>query len=104
MLNNRNYRPPENAEEDEEQVEDDEESMDILDKNIESFKLFGIFLAILLLSLLINIVLASMKYQDIEAYLPNDPLFLTFRLSLVSLSIAAIYFVIRWSTLVTDQN
>jgi len=67
--------------------------MDLLDKNLEAFKLAGIALSLLAMGML-----ASYwgSYQPRSLAIGDDPLFLVFRSATVLVALLCFLFVARW--------
>jgi len=96
----KNYiKPPENAEDDD---STDEEAYDVLDKNIEAFKLVGISL-ILLFAFFVLLNFRLPEPHDWTS-LAEDTGPLLFRVVLLLISLCSMYFVVTWRSLVTKQN
>lgn len=99
-IDKKSYRPPEADDDEEETEEEDEEGFDILDKNIESFKLVGIFATLLSIAFTFGGLLSG--FNPRSAYLPDDPLLLTFRLLLIISISVSVCFIAKWRRLVTS--
>ena len=65
-----------------------------MDRHIESFKLFGMFIALSVGSIFLTYI--SSSYIPESNYLPDDPLFLIFRSFLVLLVGFSFYFITKW--------
>ncbi len=92
------FERPVECDDDDEDNEEDEEGYDILDKNLETFKLFGLSILVLLTGFTIGY--ATSEYEPISINLPDDPMFLIFRVFITLLLVFLIYFVSVWRTLV----
>lgn len=93
------YRKPDDDETD--SSDDDEEGADMLDKNIEGFKLAGSFLCCLTLTY-VGVFSCNKTQMIIE--LTDDAVSLSFRAVLAILTLLAFGFVAYWRRGVDNQN
>lgn len=96
----KNYiKAPDNADEDD---APDEDMYDVLDKNIEGFKLAGI--TVILLALFFLVIKISLPEPHVWTSLTEDTGAVLFRLVMLLISMCSMFFMYSWRNVVTKQN
>lgn len=96
------FRAPEDSDSEEEDMDlDGSAGMDLLDKNLEAFKLAGIALSLAAGGLLAGYLGA---FTPRSLSLGEDPLFLVFRSLTALVALLCFLFVVRWRQAVDAQN